>query len=336
MQSTDRLAWLDIARGVSIVLVVVFHASIRLERAGLGDDLFWWINNLFAPVRMPVFFAIAGFLAHRALRLPFADLLERRIWPLAYLFGLWTLINFVFRHVVQGVAVGDPVRALAKAVLVPPSEIWFILALGLYLVLTRLLGGRARGALVGAAFAVSVASFGGLLPSGGSAHQGILGHYAFFLLGCLHGGALIPKVATVPAPAVALLGLLYLVLFEALNEVDGLAHGLVRTALCLAGLALGCRLASAAAAAGGLAAGVARLGRSTLAIYLAHPILLSLAVMALPAGLPAWAGLPLLPVLVAGSIAAALGLNALSARIGLSFLYGPPALRRPLGLGPAR
>ena len=71
-----RIAWLDLVRALSIVLVVLYHVG-----AGAGNLLLpadsttagqrWAsLNLMLAPVRMPLFFMVSGMLAVRAVHRP--------------------------------------------------------------------------------------------------------------------------------------------------------------------------------------------------------------------------------------------------------------------------
>lgn len=325
MTGSGRLAWLDVARGGSIILVVFFHASIQLEAADLGSPHFWLVNNLFGPIRMPVFFAISGFLAQRLITQDWPSVLARRVWLLAYLFVTWSVLHVLHRRSLEGA--DSPVAADLVANLVEPaSEIWFILALGLYVVATKLLAGVPSALLTGAALVVSVLTLGGLVPVSSQAYQGTLQYYAFFLVGCLYGGRIVARVAEVPLVLVAALGAAYLALIGIRFDLDGLPLGIVRVILCLMGLVIGCRMAELVARLAPVQAVVGFLGRHTLPVYLAHPFILSLALLGVPSDtLPRSAGYLLLPALVVGSIAVSLALRRALEKNGGGWLYAPPS-----------
>ncbi|NMA77488.1 MAG: acyltransferase family protein, partial [Actinomycetales bacterium] len=69
-----RIAWLDLVRAASIVLVVLYHVGAGAGYALLPKDSSsagaWWssVNLALAPVRMPLFFLVSGMLAVRAVQ----------------------------------------------------------------------------------------------------------------------------------------------------------------------------------------------------------------------------------------------------------------------------
>lgn len=326
MADSGRLAWLDVARGGSIILVVFFHATIQLEKADLGNHHFWLVNNLFGPIRMPVFFAISGFLAQRLITQDWRAVLSRRVWLLAYLFVTWSILHALHRRSL-GVTDSPVMTEFAANLVEPASEIWFILALGLYVVATKALAGVPRPLVIGTALVVSIATLGGFAPVTSQAYLGTLQYYVFFLVGCFYGSRIAARVTDVPLALIAGLGVLYGILIGIRFDLDGLPLGLVRVTLCLIGLVIGCRVAELVTRLAPVQAVVGFLGRHTLPIYLAHPFVLSLALLGLPSeALPRGAGYLLLPALVFGSIAASLALRQLAERRGGGWLYAPPAL----------
>lgn len=108
---TLRLAWLDEARGLAIVLVILMHADNISERLGLETlpafDPIW---SGLALVRMPLLLLLSGFLLSKSLRKS----------TRAFLYGKWALILWPYvtwvgiRHIpeVGSVPVWDP-------------EVWF-------------------------------------------------------------------------------------------------------------------------------------------------------------------------------------------------------------------
>ena len=64
----ERMAWVDVAKGASIVLVVLLHVTnkhvVRLDAAS-GDIRDSWATfvSWMRPVRMPLFFLLSGLLA---------------------------------------------------------------------------------------------------------------------------------------------------------------------------------------------------------------------------------------------------------------------------------
>lgn len=95
-----REVWVDTAKGIAIILVVLFHAIIFSDRVGLA-----WLWPVPAGIldtfRMPLFFFAAGLFASKALGMSFADLTRTRLLRLVWLYVLWSFIWAVVFTFVQ-------------------------------------------------------------------------------------------------------------------------------------------------------------------------------------------------------------------------------------------
>ncbi|WP_238071984.1 acyltransferase family protein [Rhodococcus zopfii] len=130
--AVSRLGWIDLAKGVCIVLVVLLHATNFMVTRGMADP--WWkqVNAVLEPVRMPLFFLTAGMVATGVLRLNFAELLRRRLLPLLYVYGLWVVLRFGYFTAfpaASGTAETSTPLNLLIATVVPTSGLWFLYAL---------------------------------------------------------------------------------------------------------------------------------------------------------------------------------------------------------------
>lgn len=138
-----RFAYIDAARGVGIILVVIAHCLRGLVDAGILMDgaVVRLIDDLIYAFHMPLFFLLSGMLYERsALAMPFGTFLlsriERLIWPLI----LWTWLFFGFRAA-AGELVNSP-AAWTDFPLVPLPPLlhfWFLWALFVISVLVHAL-----------------------------------------------------------------------------------------------------------------------------------------------------------------------------------------------------
>lgn len=327
----DRVVWIDVARGMSVALVVLYHTSLLLSQNGLGDPHWHDVDGALASLRMPLLFTVSGLLAGAALRRPWRNLWDSRLALLVWLVPLWAVLRFTAFS-----AVPMPVRPeetsvlrLLASPLWPSTGLWFLQALFAFLVITKLASGRVPpvwqlviAALVSAAFfsGVSLRNLG---------YDGI-GRYGFFFLVGVHGRDLLMRTFADARPVwtaaalAAFVGLSMAVFQMGLGKapVVGLAVAVVAT---FAGLLLARTLAATP-----LLKPFAYLGRNTLPVYVTHVVLVALLfplVLRIGTAVPTVWWPPLLSVVVGGL---SLVIHKLVSGTPLRYLYlVPPFMQFP-------
>ena len=92
-----RVDWVDYAKGIYIIMVVMMHSTLGVEKAA-GEN--GWLNHFieFArPFRMPDFFLISGLFLSRVIGRDWRTFFDRRILHFVYFYVLWVTIQFVVR-----------------------------------------------------------------------------------------------------------------------------------------------------------------------------------------------------------------------------------------------
>ncbi|MCI2237718.1 acyltransferase family protein [Paenibacillus sp. TRM 82003] len=351
-----RLPALDVARGVAIALVVLHHAVLHLDAAGLLPA--WWraVNGELVLLRMPLFFCVSGVLASSAAGRSWGALVRGRLVTLLWVFVLWSLVRFaVFSAVTPRFQPWetDSLVPLLLAPVRPTTGLWYLYALAVFTVAARALGRRAPWLLVPAALLSVAASELWVRAPYYVWHQ-MARCFVFFLLGwCLRGLLLrlLTSLGTVPAAVLSAVGAAALVAHGA----GGLRAPGAASALSV--LAVVCGLAFAvllARAPGVVGAGAGWLGRRTLPVYLAHELVVGVATSAVVAAAaatgvapgvatgvavgaaggarPWWA--PLLWTVL--GVVVPLVLHALALRVGARWLYEAPSAVRGAGASARR
>jgi uncharacterized membrane protein YcfT len=182
------MAWVDAAKGLSILLVVLHHSVWFLQRSGQAPGLVVTANEALASLRMPLFFLASGLFAAGPLAAPWRTVLHKRVAFLLYLYTIWTIIRFTFFATLIPPAV-DPDNSanpvgLALALLLPGPSLWFIYALVVFAVAAKLLRPVPVGLQLGAAAVLSALVGAGMLDFGGSRWAYMARLFVFFLLGC--------------------------------------------------------------------------------------------------------------------------------------------------------
>ncbi len=138
---SDRVDWVDVAKGICIVMVVMMHSTLGVENAAGATGWMGYAVEYARPFRMPDFFLIAGLFLASRIDAPWRLYLDRKVLHFVYFYVLWLSIQFGFKA--PGLAAdlgwGGLVREYLLAFVEPWGTLWFIYHLALFLVVARLL-----------------------------------------------------------------------------------------------------------------------------------------------------------------------------------------------------
>ncbi|MCJ2090438.1 acyltransferase family protein [Methylobacterium sp. E-005] len=277
----DRLAWVDIAKGICILLVVMMHSVTGTGDAMGGEGFLHPVVAFAKPFRIPDFFLLSGLFMGRVIDRDWRLFSDRRVVHFAYFYLLWLVIQSAARY---GKIVGDGGPAafaahLAHALIEPYSSLWFIYLLAVFSVVTKALRRVPGVVLLAAAALLQIAD----IRSDSTLIEEFCARYVFFVAGYLFAARIFP-LADMARRHVgpALGGLALWAVLEgwlALTPAGNTAHPTLAS-LPLVSLALGAAgaLAIVVAAAligrtGGPAADAIRAcGRRSIVIYLAFSL----------------------------------------------------------------
>jgi uncharacterized membrane protein YcfT len=143
IKSTARIDWVDYAKGICIVMVVMMHSVLGVELAA-GQTGFMHAVVMFAkPFRMPDFFLISGLFLSLVIDRNWRTYLDRKVVHFAYFYVLWVTIQFGFKApglaAEQGwVHVGF---LYLESFVEPFGTLWFIYLLPIFFVVIKLTRG---------------------------------------------------------------------------------------------------------------------------------------------------------------------------------------------------
>ncbi|NEX64039.1 acyltransferase family protein [Noviherbaspirillum galbum] len=137
-----RIDWVDHAKGICIVAVVMLYAAHHVQE--ITQDIGWMqhVVDFAKPFRMPDFFLLSGLFAARVLDRPWKSYLDTKVLHFAYFYAIWVTIKFFFMH---GTAVFGPHAAslipdyLFLFIQPPTGPLWFIYILSLFFIAVRLI-----------------------------------------------------------------------------------------------------------------------------------------------------------------------------------------------------
>lgn len=132
MGEKTRLDWVDMAKGLSIFLVVTMYCAASVgEDTGQTGFLHWTIAFAM-PFRMPEFFLISGLFLSQVIDRPWKAYADRRVVHYLYFYAIWAVIHIVFKEALVGRDLTGASVSLAWAVVEPYGVLWFIYMLAVF------------------------------------------------------------------------------------------------------------------------------------------------------------------------------------------------------------
>jgi len=135
-----RIDWVDYAKGICIVMVVMMHSVLGVEAAA-GQTGFMHALVAFAkPFRMPDFFLISGLFLAVVIDRNWRIYLDRKVIHFAYFYMLWVTVQFGFKAPSLAAQTGwSQVGWLyLQSFIEPFGTLWFIYLLPIFFVVTKL------------------------------------------------------------------------------------------------------------------------------------------------------------------------------------------------------
>src|SRR5665213_1465281 len=138
-----RVAWVDYAKGFCIIMVVMMHSTLGVEKAAEATGWMTYVVAFAKPFRMPDFFMISGLFLSRVIDRDWRTYLDKKVFHFAYFYAVWLTIQFAFKapQIAGDRGAAEIVRAYALAFIDPFGTIWFIYLLPIFFVLTKALRG---------------------------------------------------------------------------------------------------------------------------------------------------------------------------------------------------
>ncbi len=139
-EPSRRIDWVDYAKGICIVMVVMMHSVLGVELAA-GQTGFMHPLVAFAkPFRMPDFFLISGLFLSVVINRDWRTFLDRKVLHFAYFYLLWVTIQFGFKAPTFAAETSWAHAGFLylEAFIEPFGTLWFIYLLPVFFVVTKL------------------------------------------------------------------------------------------------------------------------------------------------------------------------------------------------------
>ncbi|RWE33214.1 MAG: acyltransferase [Mesorhizobium sp.] len=137
--SPMRMPWVDTAKGLSIILVVMMYSAYNTGEYTGGVGFLHYVIGFATPFRMPEFFLISGLFLSQVIDRPWRRYVDRRVAHYLYFYVLWAIISIGLKI---GIFSRDPagmLHDLAMAVVQPYGVLWFIYMLAVFGLAAKLL-----------------------------------------------------------------------------------------------------------------------------------------------------------------------------------------------------
>ncbi len=137
----NRIDWVDYAKGICILLVVMMHSTLGVEKAAGDTGWLGLVVEFSRPFRMPDFFLISGLFLGLVIDRSWLRYIDRKVVHFIYFYVLWLTIQFAFKAP-GWMSEGDTAVMLVSKYLFsfiePFGTLWFIYMLPVFFVVTRL------------------------------------------------------------------------------------------------------------------------------------------------------------------------------------------------------
>ncbi|MGB3511491.1 MAG: acyltransferase [Microcoleaceae cyanobacterium] len=132
LSNSQRVEWVDYAKGIGIFLVVLGHTIRGLFNSSILDSsttvsaIDKWIYSF----HMPLFFFISGLFIYRSTSKPLPDFLLKKLKVIVYPYILWSLVQSIFQAIASNYTNSQVVLVeIWKIVYAPVMQFWFLYAL---------------------------------------------------------------------------------------------------------------------------------------------------------------------------------------------------------------
>lgn len=189
LPQAGRKDWVDLAKGVAILAVILYHCMLFLRSVDLDAGGMGRLKTVLEMLPMPVFIALAGMFHARVVQWTLGETWKRRLLSYAYLYLLWTVLRFAFYVLVPNVrsdgagSTAERPLFLLLAPVWPTSSYWFIWALFLLTLLLWAVRRLPRTPVVVAAAVISAAATSGWLNTGNVGWNRVAEYAVYFLVG---------------------------------------------------------------------------------------------------------------------------------------------------------
>ncbi len=182
--ANERLGWVDYAKGLCIILVVMMHTVNGYESLATEEGWLRLVVDFAKPFRMPDFFLISGLFLSRSLHGPARSYFDRKLLHFVYFYVLWLAIQLpILEFDLLVRSPGYFVKTWILALFEPTNTLWFVHMLAVFYVVTWVLRDVPKWIVLFGAIALQTVYQFGLIDSGWNVLDRFCNRYIYFYLG---------------------------------------------------------------------------------------------------------------------------------------------------------
>ncbi len=208
--NAGRVAWVDYAKGICIIMVVMMHVTFDYASAAGSEG---WLHHVVAfarPFRMPDFFLLAGIFLSLSINSPLREYVDRKFVHFLYFYLIWLTIQLSITE--ANLLLENPANfayAFLMAWIDPINTLWFVHMLAIFYMVTRALRRAPKLLILVLAGCLQIAFALGWIDTDWSVANRFFDRYVYFFAGYAVAPWIFAFARQVPSwPRMALAGLL--------------------------------------------------------------------------------------------------------------------------------
>ncbi len=141
-EQPQRVEWLDSAKGVAMITVVLYHVLLGFETAGLvqPSSILEYTNIYLRAAATPIFFIVSGFFIERSMsKYGYKKFFKGALLFLVYPYFLWSIIQIAVKIVFASLVNKTETFEIVSLLYEPVAQFWFLHALFLAQVIYALI-----------------------------------------------------------------------------------------------------------------------------------------------------------------------------------------------------
>ncbi len=138
MTKTNRLTWVDSAKGISIILVVMLYVAHSVGKATGDVGFLHYIIGFATPFRMPEFFLLSGLFLSLVIGRDWKSYLDRRFVHYLYFYALWAIIIITIKYAILSAHPSHALSLIIQSIIEPYSLLWFIYVLAFFSLVAKI------------------------------------------------------------------------------------------------------------------------------------------------------------------------------------------------------